>query len=330
MKNMKVGYVHPYHTEGSPMYMSNMYYLKNLHVAVGPEQVSPHYETLSRSRRGLILFGFYIASINTISRFGGWEHNDWLRAMIWHHEFLIAYYVGLVEIRHFTFFIGPKFSTFYNVYSAYEYSQLCEQWADEVEQIQTQHLSETKEQLEYNRIDKEYEFVKKRALINFLTNNKLYAERSFHGRAVAMLNQIQMYENNNLKNKMRDIALGSVNKVLDMVDDPAHADDIRRASFESALAGIRSGTMTYENDKLLPLIQEDMADNLAKFQGLTAAEEREILKLSVDQRKAIADNDKKLKNDFLVTPPGITHGTVKNHPKFLSYMKMAEDAAKRN
>lgn len=142
-------------------------------------------------------------------------------------------------------------------------------------------------------IDAEYEFVKKRAMINFLTNSKLYAEASFHGRAVNMLKQIQMYENNNLKNKMRDIAMGSVNKVLAMVDDPEHAGDIRRASFESALDGIRTGVMTYEGDNLLPLIQADMEENLSKFQGLSAAEEREILKLSPDQRRAIADNDKK-------------------------------------
>jgi hypothetical protein len=42
----------------------------------------------------------------------------------------------------------------------------------------------TKEQLEYDRIDKEYEYVKKRAL----TNTKLNAEASFHNRALAMLN----------------------------------------------------------------------------------------------------------------------------------------------
>ena len=108
-----------------------------------------------------------------VSRFGGWEHNDWLRGMIWHHEYLIAYYVGLIEIRHFTFFPGPKFSIFYNVYSAYEYNQLANQWAHKIEMKQTEHLRHTKEQLEYNRIDAEYEFVKKRALINFLTNSKL-------------------------------------------------------------------------------------------------------------------------------------------------------------
>lgn len=96
--------------------MSNMYYLKSLFSAVGPEQVSPHYETLSRSRRGVILSFLYISGINTVARFGGWDNNDWLRGMIFHHEYLIAYYVGIYEVRHFTFVIGPKFTVFYNVY----------------------------------------------------------------------------------------------------------------------------------------------------------------------------------------------------------------------
>ena len=198
MANMKTGYVHPYHSDGSPLYMSNMYYMKTLFQAVGPEQVSPHYETLTRSRRGLIFMALYIGSINTISRFGGWEHNDWLRAMIWHHEFLIALYVGWIEIRHFTFMIGPKFSVFYNTYSNYEYVQMANMWADCAEMQQSQHLRHTKEQLEYNRIDTEYEFVKKRALINFLTNSKLNAEASFHQRTVSMLSQIQNFEKHNL------------------------------------------------------------------------------------------------------------------------------------
>lgn len=37
LKNMKVGYVHPYHTEGSPIFFSNTYFMKNLFTAVGPE-----------------------------------------------------------------------------------------------------------------------------------------------------------------------------------------------------------------------------------------------------------------------------------------------------
>ena len=42
------------------------------------------------------------------------------------------------------------------------------QWADVVEEKQMIHLIHTKEQLEYVRLNKEYDFVKKRALVNFL------------------------------------------------------------------------------------------------------------------------------------------------------------------
>lgn len=176
LKNMKQGYVHPYHSDKYPLVFSHFHYMKTLFEAVGPEQVSPHYESLSRSRRGLLFFFFYIGTINTISRFGGWSHNEWLRAMIWHHEYLISFYLGYIEIRHFTYFLGPKFTIFYNVYTRYETQQLCAMWADEVEEQQASHLRHTKEQLEYLRINEEYEYVKKRALVNFLTNEKLNLE----------------------------------------------------------------------------------------------------------------------------------------------------------
>jgi len=325
---MKVGYTHPYHSDGSPIFMSNMYFLKNLFKAVGPEQVSPHYESLSRSRRGVIFLGLYIMGINTVSRFGGWEHNDWLRALIWHQEFLIAYYLGYIEIRHFTYFVGPKFSVFYNVYTNYEYEQLCNQWADHIEMTQNQHLRHTKEQLEYNRIDKEYEFVKKRALSNFLTSAKLNAEANFHQRTISMLNQIQNFEVSNLKQNMREIAQGSVDKVLSMVDDSKHSAEIKRASFEAALEGIRNGVMTYQKDKLLPLIQEEMKERLAKFKGLSVEEEQKLLALTTEQRKIIAENDRKMKNEFLTQAPAINHGAVKMNEKYKSYVSMAHASTK--
>ena len=328
MANMKVGYVHPYHSTGSPIYMSTMYYMKNLFSATGPEQVSPHYETLSRSRRGLIFFFLYIGSITSISRMGGWEHNNWLRAMIWHHEFLISLYIGYIEVRHFTALVGPKFSVFYNVYSNYEYMQMANQWADCAEMAQSQHLRHTKQQLEFNNIDKEYEFVKKRGLINFLTNSKLNAEASFHSRTLSMLNQIQNFEQANLKNEMKNVVQGSFEKVLGFLEDPDQADRIRRASFESALAGIKSGQMSYEGDILLPMLEDEVKERLVRFQGMTKDEEGKLLSLSDEQKKIVGDNDRKLKNEFLASAPHIAHGTVKNHEKYKSYMQMVQAATR--
>jgi uncharacterized protein (DUF488 family) len=133
--------------------------------------------------------------------------------MIWHHEYLICFYLGYAEIRHFTYFVGPKFTVFYNVYSRYETQQLCSMWADVAEEEQLAHLRSTKEQMEYVRINSEYDYIKKRALVNFLTNEKLNLEQHFHNRALNMLKSVQTFEGQNLKNHIRQIAVGSLDKI---------------------------------------------------------------------------------------------------------------------
>ena len=328
MQNMKVGYVHPYHSEGSPIFLSTSHFSKILFSATGPEQVSPHYETLTRSRRGVLVFGAYVSTICLISRLGGWEHNTWLRAMLWHHEYLFAFYLGNIELRHFTYLVGPKFTLFYNVYSQYEYKQIINEWSDVVEMTQSDHLRHTKEQIEYRRIDTEYEFVKKRALVNFLTNSKLNAEVNFHNRSLSMLNQIQNFENSNLKSEMRSIITGSLDKVMNYVNDPSHAEEIKRASFLSALDGIRSGVMTYSGDSILPMIEGEIRDRLQRFEGMSAAEEAQLLSISAEQRRSLQDNDKKLKNEFLGAAPQIGHGAVKMNEKYRNYVSMAQSAAR--
>jgi hypothetical protein len=134
LKQLKTGYVHPYHTSENPLVMTHYSYMKTLFEAVGPEQVSPHYESLSRSRRGVLFMFGYIGAIVSISRLGGWSHNEWIRGMVFHHEFLITFYLGYIETRHFVFMPGPKFTIFYNTYARYETQQLNAQWADMVEQ----------------------------------------------------------------------------------------------------------------------------------------------------------------------------------------------------
>lgn len=48
--------------------------------------------------------------------------------------------------------------------------------------------------MEYVRINAEYDYVKKRALVNYLTNEKLNLELHFHNRALNMLRSISNYE----------------------------------------------------------------------------------------------------------------------------------------
>lgn len=86
--------------------------------------------------------------------------------------------------------------------------------------------------------------------------------------------------------------------------------------------------MTYSNDAILPLIQAEMQERLSKFQGLSADEESKLLSLSKDQRGIVADNDRKLKNEFMTAAPSINHGAIKMTESYKAYMSMVQTAAK--
>lgn len=98
---------------------------------------------------------------------------------------------------------------------------------------------------------------------------------------------------------MRSVVQGSIDKVFSYVDDPSHTAEIKRSSFESALIGIRSGQMTYENDIILPMIESEMKERLQRFQGMSKEEEGTLLSLTEEQRRILADNDRKMKTEFL-------------------------------
>jgi len=319
ISTMRQGYVHPYHTESNPLVYSHYNYLRHLMEAVGPEQVSPHYESLSRSRRGLIFLFLYVGSITSLSRMGGWSHNEWMRGMIFHHEFLIAWYIGVVESRHFTYMLGPKFTIFYNVYSKYEIRQMAAQWADTAEEVQMSHLVHTKAQMEYVRINKEYEFVKKRALVNYLENSREALESHMHGRAVNMLNSVTQFEQVNLKKFLSGIGEASFAKVTEAMADPAQKSTIMDAAFQSALHGIRDGVMTYKNDPLMPILHEEITKRTSAYSNLSSEEESAMLSLNADQKRIIGENDRKAKVEFLGKLPAINHAGVRMHPKYQAY-----------
>jgi len=51
--------------------------------------------------------------------------------------------------------------------------------------------------------------------------------------------------------------------------------------------------MKFDHDPLLPLLQNEMGQRIAHFKGLTPEEEGKLLSLSVDQRRVVADLDRK-------------------------------------
>ena len=317
---LKKGYTHPYHSKDNPLSVASMKHgwdiLSDL---VGPEQVSPHYETLSRSRRGLLFIFAYFGTITSISRLGGWDHNEWLRGLIFHHEYLIALYVGYAELRHFTWIPGPKFTVFYDVFSRYEGMQLASQWNDTAEELSTQFYQFSKNQVDYKKIHNEYKFIKKRSMVNFLTNERLNLEKHFHDRTVGMLKQIKSYEEQNLKNQLKSVSQRAFEATMKVIDENK-GNKISDQAFSSALDGIRKGRMDFSKDPVLPIMRKELAVRVADLKKLTPEEESRLLSLSTDQRKAVAQADRGARDAYLSATPHVSSQGLKNHQKFLNFV----------
>jgi len=193
------------------------------------------------------------------------------------------------------------------------------QWADFTEEAQTNWLASSKEQMEYMRINAEYDFVKKRALVNFLTNSRKNVEDHMHGRAQNMLTSIERYEQANLKSLINEISKDSFAKIQQDLANPESKARIQDQFFQSALIGLRKGVMEYENDPLLPILQNEIQQRTASYKNLSAEEERQLLMLTDAQKKAIVEQDKSTKNAYLATAPKMSHAGVKAHQKFVQF-----------
>ena len=319
-KRMKKGYTHPYHSKDNPLSVSSITHgwdiISDL---VGPEQVSPHYESLSRSRRGLIFLFAYFGTITSISRLGGWDHNEWIRGLIFHHEYLIALYVGYAELRHFTWLPGPKFSVFYDVFSKYEGMQLASQWNDVSEEVSTQFYQHSKNQVDYMKIHEEYKYIKKRSMVNFLTNERQNLEKHFHGRTLDMLKSIRSYEEQNLKNKLKSVTQDAFDATMKIIDTDK-GGKISDLAFKSALDGIRKGKMDFSKDPVLPIMKKELHSRVADLKEMTPEEESALLSLNPDQRKSVAQSDKAARDAYLSEAPHVSSQGLKNHHKFLRFV----------
>lgn len=69
--------------------------------------------------------------------------------------------------------------------------------------------------------------------------------------------------------------------------------EIQEKAFQDALDGIKEGRMLYKNDPLLPILQGEMNTRISHFKGLSKEEESKLLSLTSDQRRIIADQDRK-------------------------------------
>lgn len=68
-----------------------------------------------------------------------------------------------------------------------------------------------------------------------------------------------------------------------------------------------------------------MQARIAHFKGLSAEEESKLLQLTPEQRRSIADNDRKAKIDYLGSAPNINNPGIKSHEKYKTFVDMVNN-----
>jgi len=131
-----------------------------------------------------------------------------------------------------------------------------------------------------------------------------------------------------MKSALGSVLTDSFKKVQEAVNDPAQRDQIQNEAFESALHGITQGSMTYHNDPLSRILKSEVDQRISSFQGLSAKDEANLMKLTALQKSIIVQQDRASKAAFLSQAPAIGHAGVKAHPKFQSHAQGLAASAK--
>lgn len=281
-----------------------------MYEAIGPEPVSPHYESFAMSRRVPILgaafltVAGYLEQLNLNSFYG--------KQAVYEVYTLFILMIGLNESRYWINRLPlPRMTWYYQAFHEHEIRQTFLNAYDSAEEKINNFLSHTKEQIDYYLIHKEFTYVKKRVLATFLENERQGLNRHFQERTINLLNNIKQLENNNIKQEINTVAEGALKTVLNKVNDASQNQAILENAFESALEGLRKGVMTYDNDKIFPMFVEEIQRVSEPLKRLSAEEEDKRYSLSKDQKQYLIELDNRAKKDFLGQAPDVT-GSIKN------------------
>lgn len=231
-----------------------------------------------------------------------------LQLVYWNHDTFYKNYQRMFLI----YSSRPRLTWFYDAFVNHEYKQMMLNWQDTVEEMTRKFLANSKEQLDYYLLHKEYSFIKKRALSAFLENEKKNLEKHFYDRTADMLKNIENMENNNVKNTIRRVTEESLQTVLRRLNNPEERKNLHKSTFNSALQGLRMGKMTYEGDVVLPMLLDEIKSRLDPLTKLTKEEESSMFQLTPEQKRSLIDSDNRAKIQYLAQAPDVASAAVKN------------------
>lgn len=204
--------------------------------------------------------------------------------------------------------VMPLLNRFYFKLANYEMGLLQTYWVDNTREIIRGNMAEAREQMDFYQVHSSYDEIKADSINRFLANEQVNLKVNIYNRAQALLQSAHQMETTNQRTVINNI----VNETIQAVDRTLEENEefIQEQMFESALLGIRNKQMTYENDPILPLVQQAISENVQKITSLSEEEQLELITLSNDQLESLRAIDERSKLEYLNKPP-VLDGTLK-------------------
>lgn len=259
----RTGYTHPFHSYEKPLAMSHARNQGFYFDFIGPEQVSPHYESFAASRRVLLTTLFGYCSLTFLAKYNdlAWAIRSTLPAFIFYYLFWYALWEG----RKFVFL--PLQMDWYAQLIELEKDLLLSNAAEDLSLKNKECVEEALEQLEFMDLHNEFQWVKENAIRSFVVVERKKLQEHLKERSLALLKNAQSYEQTNRKNLIHSISSNSL-KILEQ-SEKNPSKEVLDSVFEAGLDAILNDKMTYKNDRLLKDILDGIRSQIKKFNDMT-------------------------------------------------------------
>lgn len=293
-------YQHEHHSYERPVVISPVRLEEYMLDFTGPEQVSPHYESFSLSRRVALTGIGGLAALSYISRINDF---DWVaRSMLapWLGYFLVLYF--FFEGR--KYMVMPLQNEWYAQLIDNELSVLHSNMPEDMANASKECVDKALEQLEYLDLHEEFQWIKQNSVGVFLETEHTRLQQHLRDRTQNILRSAESFERINRKQVLSRIVQAAFDRLDEATQQPSV--DVLESTFTAGLDAILEDRMTYKNDALLQSIVTQIREDIARLEGISDDEQNAMVALTEAQLKALQDMDKSAKAEFLrSTPPGI-------------------------
>jgi len=303
-------YKHPYCTIHHPLMIQREDTFRALCELLGPEMVSPHYQSVEEFGRWFNYF--FIGLIFTISMrshnnhaFGYCVMNMMFGMEVW------IYTLGMYFAR-CTVLITPN--PWKLLWIKYDMDSMLSNLYELEETRAEEKRKSPIGQIDYLRLHQEYLGMKADMINSYVDTQRTKLKQHLYERTLAILRGTEKMEQDNVNNVLREL----LQKALAQIQENATKSDeaTLKKAFGSALAGIKKGKMTYVGDPLLPVVQEYLDKFIQDLVSMPEGEMSKALGLTTDQRTVLKSQDERSEQVFLSQAPSIKHPKVLAHPLF--------------